>query len=70
MRAFITHGRFDLMTPYYSTDRLRNLMRLDPSVAERLTVMHFDGGHMFYAWEESRRAFTAAIKEFMAGAIG
>jgi carboxypeptidase C (cathepsin A) len=70
VRAFITHGRFDLMTPYYSTDRLRNLMRLDPSVAERLTVMHFDGGHMFYAWEESRRAFTAAIKDFMAGATG
>src|SRR5947207_1004634 len=28
MRAFITHGRFDMVTPYYTTDRLRNLMRL------------------------------------------
>ena len=69
IRAFITHGRYDLMTPYYSTDRLRNLMRLDPSVAERLTVMHFDGGHMFYSWQASREAFTAAIASFMAEAV-
>ena len=58
MKAFITHGRYDLVTPYYATDRLRNLMRLDPDVADRLTVRHFGGGHMFYAWEASRRDFT------------
>ncbi|MGH3008151.1 MAG: S10 family peptidase [Gaiellaceae bacterium] len=69
MRAFITHGRFDMVTPYYTSDRLRNLMKLDPETAGRLTVRHFDGGHMFYAWEESRHAFTAAIAEFFAGAL-
>ncbi|HTU97229.1 MAG TPA: hypothetical protein VMF14_15385, partial [Solirubrobacteraceae bacterium] len=26
MKAFITNGHFDLVTPYYATDRLRNLM--------------------------------------------
>ena len=55
MKAFITHGRYDLVTPYYATDRLRNLMRLDPDEADRLTVRHFGGGHMFYAWEASRQ---------------
>ena len=30
MKAFVTHGRYDLVTPYYASDRLRNLMRLDP----------------------------------------
>ena len=69
MHAFITHGRFDMVTPYYTTDRLRNLMRLDPDTAARLTVQHFDGGHMFYAWEKSRHAFTAAISEFYASAL-
>jgi carboxypeptidase C (cathepsin A) len=69
LRAFITHGRYDLVTPYYASDRLRNLMRLDPTVAQRLTVRHFDGGHMFYAWEQSRREFTAAISEFVAEAL-
>jgi carboxypeptidase C (cathepsin A) len=69
MKAFITHGRYDLVTPYYASDRLRNLMRLDPEMANRLTVRHFGGGHMFYAWEESRRGFTAAIAAFVADAI-
>jgi carboxypeptidase C (cathepsin A) len=68
MKAFITHGRYDLVTPYYASDRLRNLMRLDPETANRLTVRHFGGGHMFYAWEESRREFTAAIATFVADA--
>ena len=70
LKAFITHGRFDLVTPYYASDRLRNLMRLDPAMAGRITVRHFGGGHMFYAWEDSRREFAAAIAEFFADATG
>jgi carboxypeptidase C (cathepsin A) len=68
MKAFITHGRFDLVTPYYASDRLRNLMRLDPAMSDRLTVRHFGGGHMFYAWQASRREFAAAIAAFVADA--
>jgi hypothetical protein len=69
MKAFITHGRYDLVTPFYTTDRLYNLMRLDSEPASRLTVKHFGGGHMFYAWEDSRRAFTVAIEQFYAAAV-
>jgi carboxypeptidase C (cathepsin A) len=69
MKAFLTHGHYDMATPYYASDRLRNLMRFDPATTGRLTVRHFEGGHMFYAWEDSRRAFTAAIAEFVAGAL-
>jgi carboxypeptidase C (cathepsin A) len=68
LKAFITHGRYDLVTPYYGSDRLRNLMRLDPEVANRLTVRHFEGGHMFYVWEDSRREFAAAIAAFVSDA--
>ena len=68
LKAFITHGRYDLVTPYHASDRLRNLMRLDPDTAGRLTVRHFGGGHMFYAWETSRRSFTEAIASFVADA--
>jgi carboxypeptidase C (cathepsin A) len=70
MKAFITHGRYDLVTPYFASDRLRNLMRLDPQMADRLTVRHFGGGHMFYAWEASRREFSDAIGAFVASANG
>ena len=70
MKAFITHGRYDLVTPYYASDRLRNLMRLDPAMADRVTVHHFGGGHMFYAWETSRHEFSEAIASFVADATG
>jgi hypothetical protein len=69
MRAFITHGRYDLVTPYYASDRLRNLMRLDPEMAGRVTVRHFGGGHMFYAWDKSRREFGAAMAAFVVDAV-
>jgi len=69
MKAFITNGRYDLVTPYYSSDRLRNLMRLDPEMVERVTVEHFGGGHMFYARQESRRRFSEAIATFVKDAV-
>jgi carboxypeptidase C (cathepsin A) len=68
LRVFVTHGWYDLVTPYFSSNRLRDLMRLEPEAAERVTVQHFGGGHMFYAWETSRRAFTRAIAAFVAEA--
>jgi putative ABC transport system permease protein len=49
-------------------DTLRVSGRLDPQMADRLTVQHYGGGHMFYAWEASRLAFSAAIAAFVAGA--
>jgi carboxypeptidase C (cathepsin A) len=69
MRAFVTHGRYDLVTPYFASNRLKNLMRLDPSIGDRITVRHFGGGHMFYAWEESRKAFSEAIAAFVAESL-
>jgi carboxypeptidase C (cathepsin A) len=69
MKAFLTHGRYDLVTPYYASDRVRNLMRLEPEMASRLTVRHFGGGHMFYAWQDSRREFRDAIEAFFAEAM-
>ena len=70
MKAFVTHGRYDLVTPYFSSDRLRNLMRLDPGMLDRVTVHHYGGGHMFYAWESSRREFGEAIAAFVTDATG
>jgi len=67
MRVFLTHGIYDMVTPYFASERIRNLLRLDERTAEALTVQHFDGGHMFYAWERSRIAFTEAIAAFYAG---
>ena len=67
MRVFLTHGLYDMVTPYFASERIRNLLRLDDQTARALTVQHFEGGHMFYAWERSRIAFTEAITAFYDG---
>ena len=64
MNLFITHGLYDLVTPYFSTNRLIEHMKLVPDQRERLTVQHFEGGHMFYAREQSRKAFYEAMRAF------
>lgn len=68
MKLFITHGLYDLVTPYFSADRIVAHMRLTEAQRANLTVQHFHGGHMFYAWEKSRIAFTAAMREFYSAA--
>ncbi|HSK28207.1 MAG TPA: hypothetical protein VK894_14955 [Jiangellales bacterium] len=45
-------------------------MRLDPGTAERVTVRHFDGGHMLHTWESSRRAFRDEVAAFYRRAVG
>jgi len=64
MKVFITHGLYDMVTPYFSSDRLIDHMKLTGAQKQNLTVEHYRGGHMFYAWEASRVAFTDSIKAF------
>ena len=44
-------------------------LAVDDAAAAALTVQHYAGGHMFYAWEDSRTAFRDAIAEFYEGAL-
>ena len=64
MKVYISHGLYDLVTPYFSTDRLAALMKLTTGQKEKLTVKHYPGGHMFYARETSRIAFFEDMKLF------
>jgi carboxypeptidase C (cathepsin A) len=70
MKVFITHGYYDLVTPYFSTNRISGQMKLTVEQRRNLTVQHFNGGHMFYTWQESRRKFTESIKSFYFSALG
>lgn len=70
LRVFLTHGVYDLITPYFSSNRLAHLMRLRPEDAERITIHHFDGGHMFYTWKDSRQDFRERMGSFYAEATG
>lgn len=64
MKVYLTHGVFDLVTPYFTAERIRRLMKLDEDRKRMLTVRHYDGGHMFYTWDESRKDFARDLEEF------
>lgn len=65
MKVFWTHGLYDLVTPYFSSNRIMHSMKLTDAMKSRITMKHFKGGHMFYTWKESREQFTQCIKGFM-----
>lgn len=69
LQVFLTHGLYDLVTPYFGSHMVLNQARLDPVLRKNLVIQHFEGGHMFYSWEASRRAFRDAIADFMVRAI-
>ncbi|MGZ3322543.1 MAG: S10 family peptidase [Xanthobacteraceae bacterium] len=64
LKLLIGHGLFDLATPYFGTR-----IELDqlPAFAspERVKLMVYPGGHMFYSRDASRRAFRTEAETLM-----
>ncbi len=63
MKVFICHGVFDLVTPYFSSERVIQLMNLPESLKRNISFQVFHGGHMFYTWKHSRQAFKENIQK-------
>ena len=64
MKVYMTHGYYDLVTPFHAANRIRRLMKLSPNAKKKFTVKHYEGGHMFYSWEKSRVEFTKDLRDF------
>jgi carboxypeptidase C (cathepsin A) len=64
LRILVGHGLFDLATPYFGSK-----IQLDqlPAFAspDRVKLVVYPGGHMFYARDASRRAFRAEVERLM-----
>jgi carboxypeptidase C (cathepsin A) len=69
MQVYITHGFFDLVTPYFASNHLADLMRLNSELRPNLTLKHYQGGHMFYTWDDSRQQWFAEMQAFYQKAI-
>jgi carboxypeptidase C (cathepsin A) len=70
LKVYITHGIYDLVTPYFSSNYLADLMNLNSGLRPNLTLRHFQGGHMFYTWDESRRLWLKDMRGFYRQAMG
>jgi carboxypeptidase C (cathepsin A) len=64
MKVFLTHGIFDLVTPYFAAERISRLMKLSDEARKNLTLKWYPGGHMFYTRNDSRRKFFEDMKSF------
>ena len=70
LQVYITHGIYDLVTPYFSSEHLKDLMNLNEALRPNLTLRHFQGGHMFYTWDESRQLWFEDMQNFYRQAAG
>lgn len=70
MKVFISHGYYDLITPFRSSDRLVHNMKLTDFQKTHLRIRHFPGGHMFYSRPGSRRDLASEMQAFYDGAVG
>jgi carboxypeptidase C (cathepsin A) len=64
LKLLVAHGLFDLATPYFGSKILLDQL---PAYAspERVKLMVYPGGHMFYSRDASRRAFRAEAEALM-----
>lgn len=69
MKVMVVHGVFDLVTPYLSSKRLIQQMKLPGEIEENVVFKHYHGGHMFYSWASSREAFFADAEAFYKDAL-
>ena len=64
MQVSVCHGVFDLVTPYFSSERIIHLMNLPEGQKKRIFFHLFHGGHMFYTWRHSREKFKEIFLKF------
>jgi carboxypeptidase C (cathepsin A) len=64
LKLLVAHGLFDLATPYFGSKILLDQL---PAYAspERVKLVVYPGGHMFYSRDASRQAFRAETEALM-----
>ena len=64
LKLLVGHGLFDLATPYFGTKILLDQLPAYGS-PDRVKLVVYPGGHMFYSRDASRQAFRAEAQALM-----
>jgi carboxypeptidase C (cathepsin A) len=64
LKLLVVHGLFDLATPYFGSKILLDQL---PAYAtpDRVKLVVYPGGHMFYSRDASRKAFRDEAEKTM-----
>jgi carboxypeptidase C (cathepsin A) len=64
LKVLVAHGLFDLATPYFGSKM--QLDQLPPyATPDRVRLVVYPGGHMFYTRDPSRQALRAEAEKMM-----
>jgi carboxypeptidase C (cathepsin A) len=66
LHVLIAHGLFDLVTPYFGTQLLLDQVP-GPGLGDRVRLVTYPGGHMFYTQDASRAGFREAARALIEG---
>jgi carboxypeptidase C (cathepsin A) len=66
LRVLVAHGWFDLVTTYFATQQTIDTLRLPDRLREQIVLRNYDGGHMFYTWDASRKAVATDVARCVA----
>jgi carboxypeptidase C (cathepsin A) len=66
LHVLIGHGLFDVVTPYFQTQLLLDQIPA-ASGGDRVKLMTYSGGHMFYIQDAARAAFREDARKLYAG---
>ncbi len=64
MKLLVSHGMFDLATPYFASKVLLDQLPAFAG-APRVKLVVYPGGHMFYSRDDTRQAFRSEVEALM-----
>ena len=69
LKVFVGNGYYDLATPYFATHYTFNHLGFDSNYSQRVTMRHYQAGHMMYVHMPSLAKLRDDLVTFIAGAI-
>ncbi|MFP4497883.1 MAG: S10 family peptidase [Vulcanimicrobiota bacterium] len=68
-KVFFVCGYFDLCTPYSIAKFVRDHLALDETLKKNVSLKTYEGGHMMYVHENSRKKLFEDVKDFVYNSI-
>ncbi|HEX9639235.1 MAG TPA: peptidase S10, partial [Acidobacteriota bacterium] len=69
LKVMVASGYYDLATPYFASDYTFSHLGLEPSAVDRVTIHHYEAGHMMYIHLDSLARFKSDVAAFVHSAL-
>jgi carboxypeptidase C (cathepsin A) len=69
LHVLVANGYYDLATPFFATEYTVDHMSLDPTLANHITLMYCDAGHMLYTKQSCRDRLYNTMASFYQAAL-